>query len=83
MITKEEVDLFCKNYYGHTIGEAIEDMGYWMEKNYESEQKNKELHNKIDNAIEYIVKHSEDSGYLDVREVKGLLKLLKDSEVNE
>lgn len=40
-------------------------------------KENQQLHNKIDKAIEYTKKHSEDAGYLDVREVKGLLEILK------
>lgn len=54
MVNKEEVNLFCKNYYGYTMEEADKDIGYWMEKNYELKKENKELHNKIDEISDFI-----------------------------
>ena len=44
---------------------------------------NRLLHNKIDKAIKYINKHRADGGYLDIQEVKELLEILKDSDVDE
>lgn len=55
MVNKEEVNLFCKNYYGYTMEEANKDIGYWMEKNYELKKENKELHNKIDKIKSFII----------------------------
>ena len=113
-MNKEEVDKFCKEYYGFTLEDADGSIGYWMGKYQELEQENKELkerintyenpedltlmfmyceekakdkikelHNKIDKAIRYINKHRADGGYLDIREVKELLKILKDSDVDD
>ena len=58
------------------------------------EQENKKLHNKIDKAIEYIEKHSSFINYLsptrekkigslEMRNVRELLEILKESDVDE
>ena len=50
-------------------------------------QENKELHNKIDKAIEYINWWVDDNKKLEIgltiSETDGLLKILKDSDVDE
>ena len=89
-MNKEEVDKFCKEYYGFTLEDADGSIGYWMGKYQELEQENKELHNKIDKAIEYL----ETNGYgydccgdmcyfLDEDNQKDLLEILKDSDVDD
>ena len=81
MVNKEEVNLFCKNYYGYTMEEANKDIGYWMEKNYELKKENKELHNKIDKAIEYLVNPVEK--IWEGHSIDEVIRILKDSDVDE
>lgn len=49
------------------------------------EQENKELHNKIDKAIEYIEEHTTDHRYScrSLVYADEMLKILKDSDVDE
>lgn len=55
MNEKEEVDKWCKDYYGFTVDEADEYIGYWMDKHYQLQQENQLLKDRIEKAIEYIV----------------------------
>ena len=81
MANKEEVNLFCKNYYGYTMEEANKDIGYWMEKNYELKKENKELHNKIDKVIKIMEDYTLFS--LSAEKVMKIINILKDSDVDE
>ena len=44
-MNKEEVDKFCKEYYGFTLEDADGSIGYWMGKYQELEQENNQLKN--------------------------------------
>ena len=44
-MNKEEVDKFCKEYYGFTLEDADGSIGYWMSKYQELEQENQHLQN--------------------------------------
>lgn len=73
--------------------EAIYYLDNEMDYTYQLQQENKELHNKIDKAIEYIEKHSffvDDTGYnkiigypKETYNAQEVLGILKDSDVDE
>lgn len=44
-MNKEEVDKFCKEYYGFTLEDADGSIGYWMSKYQELEQEYQHLQN--------------------------------------
>lgn len=77
-MNKEEVDKFCKEYYGFTLEDADGSIGYWMGKYQELQQENKELHNKIDKTYEIVkqVSYELNINFDDV------LEILKDSDVD-
>ena len=78
-MNKEEIDKFCREYYGFTLEDADGSIGYWMGKYQELEQENKELHNKIDKVIDFINSQSPDAGVSGKR----IKEILKDINVNE
>lgn len=49
-MNKEEVDKFCKEYYGFTLEDADGSIGYWMSKYQELQQENKELQEELQKA---------------------------------
>ena len=93
-MNKEEVDKFCKEYYGFTLEDADGSIGYWMGKYQELEQENEKLKERIDIAIEYIEENKIKSKYsraecgfdiyivLKESEINDLLEILKDSDVD-
>lgn len=48
-MNKDEVDKFCKEYYGYTIDESDKDIGYWMNKHYELQQENNQFKLQLEN----------------------------------
>lgn len=42
-MNKEEVDKFCEEYYGFTIDECDDFVGFWIDKYHKSEQENNQL----------------------------------------
>ena len=74
--------------------ELAKEIDLWTSKYNKEFDKNKEQENKIDKAIEYIEKHSSFINYLsptrekkigslEMRNVRELLEILKDGDVNE
>ena len=87
-MNKEEVDKFCKEYYGFTLEDADGSIGYWMGKYQELEQENKKLHNKIDKAIECMKLRfmnciDNDKRYFEDYYIQEIYEILKDSDVDE
>lgn len=54
-MNKEEVDKFCKEYYGFTLEDADGSIGYWMGKYQELEQENKELKEDLKFVLEQVL----------------------------
>lgn len=67
------------------IAQAITDL---LDEKEKLEQQNKELHNKIDKAIEYIEENTQElegitGYYYTIYDTEDLLEILKDSDVDE
>lgn len=71
-MTKEQVDLWCKENYGFTIDEADENIGWLMDK-FSMYQERIEFLRKRENKLQ-LIEQMFKSGTIDLKELSNLVK---------
>ena len=60
-MNKEEVDKFCEEYYGFTIDECDDFVGFWIDKYHKSEQENNQLKEQRQELRSWLEEYKENS----------------------